>query len=251
MDCVVDSRIGRDMALITVEALTQTAQKQAEDYARIWGVSTAPPPPGAKGVKVVVSESAVGLGFVEAKRGKPYYVDFLTQEWRGRLLKGLPRNHIFRRALGVRDEPVRVVDATAGFGQDAMLAVSLGCEVIAIEKSSVVITVLRNGITRAIREDEALRPKLEKLSVVEADAEEYLAHGEAADVVYLDPMFTKPKKSAKSPKEMQLLQDLLAPLPTNEDLERLFLIAFTHARRRVVVKQPLKAKALGRTPTHT
>jgi len=238
------------MALITVEALTQTAQQQAEEYARHWGVTTAAPPPGSKGVKVVVSETAVGLGFVEAKRGKPYFVDFLTQEWRGRLLKGLPRNHIFRRAIGVHDGPVSVIDATAGFGQDAMLAVSLGCDVTAVEKSNVVITVLRNGIERA-REDESLRAKFAKMKVVEADAEQFLAHSPAADVVYLDPMFTKPKKSAKSPKEMQLLQDLLAPLPTNEDLERLFLVAYAHARHRVVIKQPLKAKALGRTPTHT
>jgi 16S rRNA (guanine1516-N2)-methyltransferase len=239
------------MALVCVEALDESALPRAQELASLWGVPLLPQAAGAKGVKVVVSDLALGLGFTDPKKGKPYYVDFLTQAWRTRLTKGLPKNHIFRRALGHRDTPLRVIDATAGFGQDAILALCLGCEVIAVEKSNVVVTVLRNGVMRALREDESVRTKFENLSVVEADAEIFLQQVLPADVIYLDPMFSKPKKTAKSPKEMQLLQDLLAPLPTAEDLEHLFLTAYTHARQRVVVKQPLKAKALGRTPTHT
>jgi 16S rRNA (guanine1516-N2)-methyltransferase len=251
MGAVVDFRAWSDVALVCVEALSQTANQRAEELAQLWNVPLADKAGGAKGVKVVVSDLALGLGFTDPKKGKPFYVDFLTQAWRTRLTKGLPKNHIFRRALGYRDKPLRVIDATAGFGQDAMLALCLGCEVIAVEKSSVVVTVLRNGVMRALREDESVRSRFENLAVVEADAEIFLQQADPADVVYMDPMFSKPKKSAKSPKEMQLLQDLLAPLPTTEDLERLFTVAYTHARNRVVVKQPLKAKALGRTPTHS
>ena len=165
--------------------------------------------------------------------------------------RGIPKSHIFRRALGVRDGPLKVIDATAGFGQDSVMALCLGCEVIAVEKSNVVMTVLRNGVMRALREDETVRARFEKLTVVEADAEVFLSQADPADIVYLDPMFEKPKKSAKSPKEMQLLQDLLAPLPTAEDIERLFHVAFERSRNRVVVKRALKAKALARTPTHS
>jgi hypothetical protein len=211
------------MALVCVESLNQTANSRAEELAQLWNVPLSTQAGAVKGVKVVVSDLAVGLGFTDPKKGKPYYVDFLSAEWRTRLTKGLPKTHIFRRALGYRGESLRII----------------------------VVTVLRNGVMRALREDESVRPRFENLSVVEADAEIFLQQADPADVVYMDPMFIKPKKSAKSPKEMQLLQDLLAPLPTPEDLERLFLVAYTHARHRVVVKQPLKAKALGRTPTHS
>jgi 16S rRNA (guanine1516-N2)-methyltransferase len=236
------------MALIGVEALTPSSLKRARELAEQWNVPAGEKLPEGKGVKVVVSDLAIGLGFAENKRGKPYYVDFSTHAWKSRLLKGLPRNHIFRRAVGDRAE--KLIDATAGFGQDSVMALCLGCDVIAVEKSNVVVTVLRNGITRALREDEVVRARLEKLSVVDADAVEFLRKSARADVVYIDPMFDKPKKSAKSPKEMQLLQELLAPTSAEEN-ERLFAAAVANARDRVVVKQPLKAKALVRAPNHS
>ena len=236
------------MALVCVEPLTQTAQLQAEELAKQWNVPLSSDFKGNEGVKVVVSDLAIGLGFVDRVRGKPFHVDFLTAAWRTRLKNGLPKTHIFRRALGVKEVPLRVVDATTGFGQDAVMALCLGCEVIAVERSNVVVTVLRNGVTRAMREDEAVRPIFANLSVVEAESTVFLRQVDQVDVVYLDPMFDKPKKSAKSPKEMQLLQELLVG---DENEKLLFEIAMAVAKQRVVVKRPLKARALGSTPTHT
>jgi 16S rRNA (guanine1516-N2)-methyltransferase len=241
---------GNEMALMYVEALNEAASGRAGELARIWGVPFGPVATDA-GLKVVVSDMAIGLGFVDKKKGKPYFVDFLTRAWKTRFLKGLPKNHIFARALGFHGRPLRVIDATAGFGQDAMMALCLGCEVVAVEKSNVVVTILRNGVMRAIREDESVRPHFENWSVVEADAEIFLQQVDKPGVIYLDPMFDKPKKSAKSPKEMQLLQELLAPLPTQAENERLFEVAWSRAAQRVVVKRPLKAKALGMAPTHS
>jgi 16S rRNA (guanine1516-N2)-methyltransferase len=251
LDGVVDRDLGCAMALVGVEALTGSAQPRAAELAQQWHVPLAPHFKDTKGVKVLVSDLTIGLGFVDSKRGKPYYIDFLSRVWKARLHSGLPKSHIFRRALGYKGEPLRVIDATAGFGQDAMLALCLGCEVIAVERSPVVVTILRNGVMRAMRDDETVRGKFENLSVVEADALVFLGQVDAADVVYLDPMFDKPKKSAKSPKEMQLLQELLGPPPSVEDEEKLFHKAFANARQRVVVKRPLKGKALVRTPSHS
>jgi 16S rRNA (guanine1516-N2)-methyltransferase len=235
-----------------VEPLDSVAIDRAVELAEQWAVPLAQDYNGPKaGVKVLVSEFSLGLGFVDGARGKPYYVDFLTRSWRTRFATGLPKNHIFRRALGIKAQPLRVIDATAGFGQDAMMALCLGCEVIAVERSSVVVAVLRNGVMRAMREDESVRGRFENLSVVESDAMVFLDQVDAADVIYLDPMFDKPKKTAKSPKEMQLLQELLGPPPTLEEEERLFHKAFASARQRVVVKRALKGKALVRTPTHS
>jgi 16S rRNA (guanine1516-N2)-methyltransferase len=202
----------------------------------------------------VRSDFGVGLGFTDVKKGKPYYVDFLSVSWRSRFQKGLPKNHIFRRALGVSSEPLKVVDATAGFGQDALMILSMGCEVTAVERSKEVMNVLEDGIERARREDVGMKKAFEKLKIVFADTRDYLAGlkpEERPDVVYLDPMFDKPKKTAKSPKEMQLLQELLGQPPTAEEEMQLFDSAFKTAKKRVVVKRPIKARALKPSPAHS
>lgn len=205
-------------------------------------------------VKVVESEAGIGLAFEDAKRGKPYYVDFLTVAWRSNFQKGLPKAHIFRRALGVQAKPLKVVDATAGFGQDAALALAMGCTVTALERSKDVARVLRDGIERAAREEEIFKTKFKNLKVIEADAREWLksvSAADAPDVIYIDPMFDKPKKSAKSPKEMQLLQELLGPAPSPEEEMELLTLAIKAAKSRVVVKRPLKARALLGSPAHS
>lgn len=242
------------MALICVEPETDDDLGQASELAKQWGV------PVAKdldkntvtkdGVKVLVSNTRIGLGFMDPKRGKPYYVDFLTRAWKIRFEAGLPRNHIFTRALGFKGQPLKLLDSTAGFGQDAMMAVCLGCEVTAVERSPVVATILKNGILRA-REDETLVKPLERLQVIGLDSIQYLETDAVVDVVYLDPMFEKPKKSAKSPKEMQLLHELFDAVSVDPPIDELFQKAVARARQRVVVKQPLKGRALGKAPTHS
>jgi 16S rRNA (guanine1516-N2)-methyltransferase len=203
-------------------------------------------------VIAVETDTGIGLAFDDPKRGKPYFVDFTSANWRDRIAKGLPRNHIFRRALGVqKGRTARICDATAGFGQDAMMAYSMGCEVVAIERSELVAKVLMDGLVRASRKGLLVN---ERFKVVQADAVEWFAElNEAArpDVVYLDPMFDKPKKKSKSPKEMQLLQELLGVPPSLVEEESLFRAAMKAARDRVVVKRPLKARALTPDPSHS
>ncbi len=106
-----------------------------------------------------------------------------------------------------------------------------------------VAAVLKDGIRRALLE-ESIASVFKRIQVIEADAKEYLLKLESQpDVIYIDPMFDKPKKTAKSPKNMQLLQELLGE-PNQQDLEKLFDVAMTVAKERVVVKQPLKGRAL-------
>lgn len=203
-------------------------------------------------MKLVEQGGAVGLAFTDEKKGKPFFVDFLTPTWKKNFAEGLSRNHIFRRALGAVSEKPRVCDATAGFGSDAVMALSLGCEVVAFERSALVAKVLKDGVSRAARQNMELKLMFARLQVMEGDAIGSLGTlVPKPDVVYLDPMFDKPKKKAKSPKSMQLLQDLLGAPPTKEEEERLFAAAFEACRGRVVVKRPLKAPALRPNPTHS
>lgn len=204
------------------------------------------------GVKLIEKEGAIGLAFLDEKKGKPYFVDFLTPTWKRNFKDGLPRNHIFRRALGASSEKPLICDATAGFGGDSILALSLGCEVVALEKSDLVAKVLRDGVSRAAREDTDLRKFFSRFKLIEGDSVTKLQElSPKPDVVYLDPMFDKPKKNAKSPKAMQMLQELLGAPPSAEDEMKLFEAAWDACLRRVVVKRPIKAKALRPAPTHS
>jgi 16S rRNA (guanine1516-N2)-methyltransferase len=203
-------------------------------------------------VKLVEQEGAIGLAFTDPKKGKPFFVDFLTPTWKRNFSEGLSRNHIFRRALGASSAKPRICDATAGFGTDAVMALSLGCEVVAFERSALVAKVLRDGVNRAARQNMELKLLFARLQLMEGDAIENLATlSPKPDVVYLDPMFDKPKKKSKSPKSMQLLQELLGQPPTKEEEEKLFTAAWSACRSRVVVKRPIKAHALRPNVTHS
>lgn len=202
-------------------------------------------------VKLVETDGAIGLGFEDEKRGKPYFVDFLSPSWRMKMNKGLPRNHILRRALGATKGTPLVCDATAGFGGDSVLALTAGCEVVAIERSKLVFRVLADGLRRASEESLELKKLFAKYRLLEGDALTVLRDlNPRPQVVYLDPMFEKPKKNAKSPKAMQLLQELLGDASEAEE-QALFDAAWSAALARVVVKRPLKAPPLKAQPTHT
>ena len=253
MDILVDFDFGCAMALMGVQPFGEDDLAAAEKWARTWKV----PLLGAKtdggpGVKIVVHDNALGLAFCDRKKGKPYFVDWLTAAWRARFQQPLSRQHIFRRALGA-DEPLVVFDATAGFGQDALMALSLGCAVRAVESDPVVFELLKDGLNRARNEDAQMKVWLSKLELVFGDSREILQatpKDKAPDVVFMDPMFVKVKQSAKSPKEMQLLQELLPPANISEQ-EDLVAKALKVARKRVVVKRPLKARALKDKVTHS
>jgi 16S rRNA (guanine1516-N2)-methyltransferase len=200
-------------------------------------------------VEVVELEIGHALVLKSEPKSRPFYVDFLAPSWRARWTV-IGRNHIFRRALGASHLPWHVLDLTAGFGQDAMMSVSMGCTVTAVEKNPTVFQLLSEAVARA-QEDELLREKLKNIQLVQADAVEFLnSLKQAPDVIYLDPMFDKPKKSAKSPKEMQILQALVGTSPMEEE-QKLLDHSLQKASSRVVVKRPLKGTALKGPLSHS
>jgi 16S rRNA (guanine1516-N2)-methyltransferase len=82
------------------------------------------------------------------------------------------------------------------------------------------------------------------MHLVAGDAAAYLdsAAAVAPDVVVLDPMFPERGKSALVKKPMRLFHSLVG---TDPDADGLLEWAMAKARRRVVVKRPLHAPALG------
>ncbi len=168
---------------------------------------------------------------------RPIRVDFVG----GKLGYTRRRNRFGElfRAVGTPPGTGTVLDATAGFGQDAFLLALAGCVVTAVERSWVVAKLLRDGLRRAWADAAVAAALGGRLRVVEADARHVLREmvsggGPRPDVVYLDPMYPPRRKSAEVRKEMRVLR---AVVGDDSDAGELLGAARRAARRHVVVKR--------------
>jgi len=178
-------------------------------------------------------------------------VDFVGGNLGHRRKFGISRQQIFARAIGIKNRPLKVIDATAGLGRDTFFLACLGCDVRAVEKNPVLMALLEDGYQRGLNTPDVGKILAEKVRLIQADAIEYfktLKKSERPDVIYLDPMFPEKKKSALSPKEMQTLQALLG---AEENPLALLEAALVCATSRVVVKRPLKSKPVKPGANHS
>lgn len=134
----------------------------------------------------------------------------------------------------------QVLDATAGLGRDSALLAASGCQVIMLERDSVLHALLQDALARA-----SLLPFVQRMQLVNANAVDYLTSAQAGfDVVYLDPMFADHSSKAQVKKELAWMRDLLA-VPSQQEEQQLLQLARQVAKRRVVVKRAAKAPCLG------
>jgi len=153
-----------------------------------------------------------------------------------------------KKALGISQFQKRhgrlphIVDATGGWGQDAWIVASLGCDIELIEKHPVVHALLASGIQLALADVDAASVA-SRITLSHEDATRCLPDYNT-DVVYLDPMYPhRERKKADSKKGMQILQALLGP--ADEDLsEQLLAAALESLATRIVVKRPKGSETL-------
>lgn len=180
-----------------------------------------------------------------------------------------PRSAAFRvefdssRMAGARRSPLVkaagsppgvLLDATAGFGGDAMTFASAGWTVIAIERDRWIHWLLEEGLAAA-RVDPRLADAAARITLLHANAADvFEARSQGAridgvtvadpiDVVLLDPMFPAEArgKSALPPKSAQLLRAIAGEDP---DAATLLDLARRACTRRVIVKRPPWAEPL-------
>ena len=176
-------------------------------------------------------------------RQKPVRVDFTGGALGWRLRSG-GAERLLASAVGLRRgyRPA-VLDATAGFGEDAFVLASLGCSVTLLERQPVIAALLADGLERARANGGKAAKVAERVSLIVCDAREYLAaQATAPEVVCLDPMFPPRQKTALSKKSARFLHDLAGP---DADADTLLAAALERASRRVVVKRPRHALPLG------
>lgn len=129
----------------------------------------------------------------------------------------------------------RVLDCTLGRAGDAHhLAYALEAEVLGLETSPVLFSLLEEGIERISRMPRPVAHAMTRVRAAHSEANDFLARqpDDSFDVVYLDPMVRRPQKGQPG-------FDLLRVFA---DHERPSLALFEHAARvasrRVVMKLP-------------
>lgn len=171
----------------------------------------------------------------------PLYGDFLLPWKRAPLGK----NDLFAKAMGYRKGIRKVIDATAGLGQDTARLLRLGCSVEAIEKNKILYCLLFEAQERAkqnILWKEKVSPRLH---LIYGDAISLLPQikPDRNQAIFLDPMFPEKNKSALSGGEMQLLKKWQVQCEKEEDLiaapKLLLDSAFLGGHKRIILKRPL------------
>ena len=201
--------------------------------------------PGTAEILLAVAPDRLELRLV-GRRGLPVFANLPKLDTRSQA--GRTLRQPLARALGLKrrsDLPLKVIDATAGWGEDTWLMASIGCHVLAVERNGIVAAMLHDALARAAAAD---RSTTERISVLTDDAADVLRTvSDIPDVVYLDPMYPTGRKTAER-KALKVLRTLVG---ADSDAGDLFAAAIATARKRVVVKRPLRAEPLGGKPTHS
>lgn len=194
---------------------------------------------------LLLTSDHLSLQLTAADAPGPVRVDFTSGKYAHRRKYGGGRGQLLAKAIGLGSlKAPRVLDLTAGLGQDAFVLACLGCEVQMIERSPIIAALVQDALKRA-----ELDPSFAtlKLQLTVADSFQYLqtlnAH-DYPDVIYLDPMFPSRTKSALVKKEMRILRVVVGEDP---DAEKLLPLSRRIAKKRVVVKRPRLAPHLNNT----
>lgn len=140
--------------------------------------------------------------------------------------------HPLLRASGAK-RGMRIIDATAGWGQDSVIFASSEAEVLMLESDPVLAVLLEDGLQRLKKE------KLLSLALHAFDARSFLealTPADYPDIIYMDPLHLTPIK-----KNVLGLKNFLVP---DENPLSLLEIARARVKSRVIVKWPTRVQPL-------
>ncbi len=145
--------------------------------------------------------------------------------------------------------PFTAIDATAGFGEDSFLLAAAGFDVIMYEKNPTIAALLEDALQRAIKKEE-LFDIVSRMRLVNEDSIEAMKTlTNRVDVIYLDPMFPKRRKSGLIKKKFQLIQQLEEPCNNEAELLEAAMRAQPY---KIIIKRPAKGEALaGKKPDYS
>lgn len=178
---------------------------------------------------------------LEDREGRKLRIDFDAPgpDYRRRALKG--KAEIIARALGSGKGVRRVIDLSAGLGQDAVFLSQLGFEVTAVERHPVLEHLLNEANART------KRAELSSLRFVQGDSAAIFTRPDfdGFEAAYFDPMYPTKRKSALPRQEMVLFRGLVG---TDGDAEKVATEALKHVPR-LAIKRPDEAPPLLPNPS--
>jgi len=134
-----------------------------------------------------------------------------------------------------------VFDITGGTGKDLTLLKYFGAKITCFERHPLIYLMLLDAIKRS-------KMEINLYFLNSIDLKRFCEeNGVFPDVIYYDPMYPDKKKSALPRKEMQIFKTL--DLKDSDELEVLKAVLKV-AKKRVVVKRPIKASSL-LSPTYS
>lgn len=169
----------------------------------------------------------------------PFSIDFLSNKILRRKNQ-LGLNQEIAKAVGIKkDYKPKVLDTTAGLGRDSFMLASLGCEVVMLERNPVIFLLLQNGLNIALN-NENTSEIIKKMRLINENSINFLKNKlENFDVIYIDPMFPKSKKSRLVKKDMQIFREIVG-----DDLDsvELLKLALKQNVKRIVVKRMINSE---------
>ncbi|WP_018872963.1 class I SAM-dependent methyltransferase [Thioalkalivibrio sp. ALJ16] len=194
--------------------------------------------------QLVLEATADGLALVreDTQPALRLQLDFVGGRQGYRLAHAGHQREGLIRALGKLPRDSYVIDASAGLGRDTLLLAAHGFRVTAWERHPVVYELLADALARAASHAE-LAPLVERIHLFSGAADPAQLHPRA-DAAVFDPMFPPRNKRAAVKKDMQLIQALMHDT-ADPDAEQTLATLRANVERRVIVKRPLHAPALG------
>lgn len=172
----------------------------------------------------------------------PFSISFLSNDIiRRKNQIGLKQE--IAKAIGIKnDYKPCILDTTAGLGRDSFLLASLGCQITMLERNPVIYSLLQNAIDNGKKNLE-IAEILNRMNLINQDSISYLKDlkDNLFDVIYIDPMFPKSKKSRLVKKDMQVFREIVG-----DDLDSLELLnlALKQKVKRIVVKRMINSEYL-------
>ena len=208
----------------------------AEDTARKLGTKASSSQAFNHQPHLYLSEAGLSFFHPKARSTNQFRIDFNSGStgWR---IKRADHEKLIKKALGKSERPLNILDCTAGMLQDALLFLSLGHQVTALEQSKILFYLLQDGISRS--EDQSI---FLKLDLIHANACSYAAHAKNFDVIYFDPMYPPSKKNALSSGQLEYISKILEIESLENNASKDFEVLQLIPARKMVVKRPVKAE---------
>ena len=144
--------------------------------------------------------------------------------------KSLSRNQNLAQAIGFKNQPLSVLDITAGWAKEAFLIFQLGCQVTAIESNPFVFYFVQESLEYNKIDTSQFQIKLGNSLNYLKSLKNFRHY---PDVIFMDPMFTGRKKSL-SKKPLRILKKIVGETINKQIL---FNTALLKAKKRVIVKR--------------